>query len=328
MRKKFILVKQPHEGAHKHTIALAFLFLMGALQATTLMLGYGLADIRENTNQSFLAMGVTPYDGTMLCANSISFTNNMAMSGKMIPADYVEMHYQGVLAPHVICYKNYTCILKYLDGSFYKTISSSDPLSVFLNMTNVSTLMTYQGQCFVYDKLGNNASTEARYLSIVGPQGINNVTVTNITNIINISNITPGHVNTVEVFTVLAVVIILLFLAAQFADMRILGVFASLLLLLMGVMITTDGIVYKVGTITGGSDMSHKGGSTNVSGNLTFTNSTEVTYKNTTTTDSYAYMTTPYVNFSQTLGLVLILISMFGMLHYGLGVGKYLNTGK
>ena len=329
MKKKFLLVKQPHEGINKHTLAYAFLFLflIGNLSATSFVLGYGFADLRENNNQSFLSLGVAPYDGTMLCANAISFLPNMAMSGKMIAADYVEMRYQGTITPLVVCYKNYTCILKYMDGSYYATISSSNKLSTFLNMTNVSTLMTYRGQCVVYDKLGNNASTEDRYLSIIGPQAIGNstITITNITNILNISNITPGRTNTVDVLSIIAFIIILLFIAAGFSDMPILAVFASLLLILLGLLITVDGVAYKVGTITGGDDTAHTGGFTNISGNVTYLNETTVTYKNTTSTTAYALMTVPIINFSQTLGLVLILLGMYGLLTYALKVGESLR---
>ena len=158
---------------------------------------------------------------------------------------------------------------------------------------------------------------------------ITNITViTNYTNITQISNITPGHNNTIEVLGVLALIIIILFLAAQLGEMRILGVFASLLLLLLGLLIITDGVVYKVGGITIGADNEAKiGNYQNVSGNVTL-NETSVTRVNETSTDMYAEMSVPYVNFNEMLGLVLVLLSLFGMLHYGLGVGKYLNQGK
>lgn len=149
-----------------------------------------------------------------------------------------------------------------------------------------------------------------------------------VTNIVNISNITPGHVNTLEVVGIFTLIIIVLLFAAEFAEMRILGVFASLVLLLLGVIITTDGIVYKVGTIYGGTDSSLRLGQYDTSiANLTMMNSTTYTYPNTTSTDAYAYLSTPYFNFGQTLGFILILLSMFLMLHYALGVGKYLRTG-
>ena len=315
---------------HKSIPLFILLCFLGSISATSFAIGYSLTDFRTDSNQTLLGLGVTPLPSLILCTNSISFLPNMAMSGKMIPADYVEMYYKGKLDSYVMCFKNFRCNLKFLDGSNYMNISSSDPLSTFMNMTNVSTLMTYTGSCQVFDKVGGNATTEERYLSIIGPQGINNVTNTynNVTNIINISNITPGHTNTVDVLSVLALVIIILFIAASFADMRILGVLASLLLLLMGVMIITDGIVYKVGSITGGNNNVVNGGYTNISGNTTFKNESSITYLNTTTTDTYAKMTVPYVDFGQTFGLILILLSMFGMLHYGMGVGKFLNQGE
>jgi len=329
MKKKFLLVKQPHESMNKRTLAYALLFtilfLSTSFANSTFILGYGFADLRENNNQSFLALGVAPYDGTYLCANAISFLPNMAMSGKMIPADYVEMRYQGALSPLVVCYKNYTCILKYFDGSYYATISSSDPLSTFLNMTNVTTLMSYRGQCVVFDKLGGNATTEDRYLSIIGPQGINNVTVTNITNVLNITNLTPGRTNTVDVISVIAVIIILLFIAGHFGEMPILSVFASLLLIIVGIFVSVDGIVYPVGNITGGSNSAFKGGSSNISGNITFINESEITYLNETTAVMYAKMTVPIIDFSATLGLILILLGMFFLLTYALKFAKDLS---
>jgi hypothetical protein len=306
------------------------LLLVSILSPTSVVVGYSFIDFRENNGQTFLGLGISQHMGAILCTNSIAFLPSMAMSGKMIQADFVEMHYQGSLTPHVVCFKNFQCELKFIDGTPYKNITSTDPNSIFMNITNVSTLMTYKGVCQVFDKLGNNATTEERFLSIIGTQGINNVTniINNVTNIINISNITPGHTNTIDVLGVLALIIIILFIAAQFADMRILGVLASLLLVTMGAMVISDGIVYKVGTITGGEDTTSTGGYSNISGNTTFMNETAITYKNTTITDSYAKMSVPFVDFSQTIGLIFILIGMFGMLHYGLGVGKYLQTGK
>jgi hypothetical protein len=326
-KKKFILAPQPCEGQNKHAVAFALLFLfIGNLSATSLLLGYGFADMREDNNQSFLALGVTPYYGTYLCTNSISFLPNMGISGDVFSTDYVEMHYQGILTPSIVCYKNYTCSLQYVNGTYYRTISSSDPLSIFMNMTSVAFQKIYMGQCVVYDKIGGNATTEDRYLSIIGPPGTN---VTNITNVINIINVVPGRYNTVDVIGIIALIIIILFCAAQFCDMRILGVFASLLLMFTGVIIMTSGIAYRAGSIVSGGDTyANVSASMSISGNVTYTNTTSIIYKNTTSTNTYAIMTVPYVNFSQTLGLILMLISMFGLLHYGLGVGRYLNQGK
>ena len=152
--------------------------------------------------------------------------------------------------------------------------------------------------------------------------------ITTITNITNISNITPGHVNTIEVLSVLFAIILILFIAAQLAEMKILGVFAALLLVLIGVIIYTDGIVYHVGTITGGSNTVLKGAATNSTGNSSYLNETAVTYLNESATNQYAYMSVPYVDFGQVVGLVCILLGIFGMLHYGLGVGKFLNESR
>ena len=170
----------------------------------------------------------------------------------------------------------------------------------------------------------NFNSTTITYIT-----NITNITsITNITNVTQISNITPGHNNTIDVLIVLAIIIFILFIAAELACMRILGVFASLLLLMLGLMILTDGIVYKVGDITIGTDSAAKFGNYhNISGNITL-NETSLTHLNQTTADMYAEMTVPYVKFNEFIGLVLLLLSLFGMLHYGLGVGKFLNQGK
>jgi hypothetical protein len=153
---------------------------------------------------------------------------------------------------------------------------------------------------------------------------MSNLSTTNTTNVLNIFNITPGQLNSIETLSVFALVVILLFLAASLADIPILGVFASLLLLLLGILILTNGVVYVSGTITGGDIISQAGGN---SSNFSFLNQTRIT-QNTTVTNTYSLLSVPYVNFGETLGLSLILLSMFGMLHYGLGVGETLRDGR
>lgn len=167
------------------------------------------------------------------------------------------------------------------------------------------------------------------YGSLSVSSEVTNVTqltnITNITNIVNISNLTPGTINTIETLGVLAAICIILFLAAHLTEQRILGVFASLLLLLLGVMIVTDGIAYDVGEIQGGANTLNANSMANTSGNLTYTNTSSIEYYNVTSTNMYAPMEVPYVDFAQTVGLVLLLLSMFGLLYYGLGVGEALN---
>lgn len=305
------------------SIVLVFLMLLGSLAATQVSIGYVFSDKQIADGRVVLGLGVSAIHGTALCGNSISFTANTPPSGSELMADYVEMHYQGILTPHVSCYKNYTCILNYFNGSYYKTVSSSDPLSVFQNMTNLSYPVMYTGQCVVYDKLGSNATTDLRYLSINGYPGTVYVNKT----IINIVNITPGHINTVDVYSILFIIALILFIAASFASMRILGVFASLILILIGMMLITDGIVYPVGTIHGGDNTMITTNNSSIIGNVTYTNSTAITYMNTSTATTYAPMTVSGIDFADTLGLFMVLLAMFGMLYYGLGVGKYLNKG-
>ena len=152
-----------------------------------------------------------------------------------------------------------------------------------------------------------------------------NVSYISVTNITQISNIIPGHINSIEVLGVLGILILILFGAATASDnMRILGVFASLIMLMLGIMVYTDGIVYKTGDTSIGTNNVLK----SISALNSTTNESATLSLNETSTNQYSYMTVPYVDFGQFLGTVLILLSMFGMLHYALGVGRFLNQGK
>ena len=161
------MAKQPHEGVDKHTLAFAFLFLfIGNIFANSFSLGYGFSDMRNVNNQTLLGLGPTPKPTTILCANGISFAPAMAVSGAILPSNYLDYKYNSSLTPYAACFSNYTCALTYIDGTPYKTVSNSDPYSIFTTMSNITTAMTYKAQCFVYDKVGGNASsTEQRLIS-------------------------------------------------------------------------------------------------------------------------------------------------------------------
>ena len=306
---------------------------VSAIEVNYTIIGYGFIDLNNQTEMNYTLLGLgmnAVYFSNGSCALTITYVSPMPASGSIIqnpnPITYVAHYYNTTTNNPIMCPETITAYVYGVDGSL---LSSASGNATFANTTNITNNLMVYVNATVSSTGGASASTTTRqYMLLLS--GITNVTniVNNVTNILNISNITPGHVNTIEVLSVLAFIILILFLAAQFANMRILGVFASLLLLLMGVMIYTDGIVYKVGDIVGGADTAIKDSTSNTSGNTTFLNESTTTYKNTTSTNSYAYMTVPYVNFGQTVGTILILLSMFGMLHYGLGVGKYLNTGQ
>ena len=185
MRKKFLLVKQPHKSRNKHTLAYALLFsvlLLGSVDATSFSLGYGFSDMRNVNNQTLLGLGVGPRPASIICANGISFAPSMTISGAILSSNYLDYYYNSSLVPtYAACFSNYTCALTQLDGTPYKTISNADPMSVFMNMSNVTSAMTYKAQCFVFDKVGTNASTEQRVITfniniVIPPTPILNTT--------------------------------------------------------------------------------------------------------------------------------------------------------
>jgi hypothetical protein len=171
----------------KTFIALALLMMIASLSATSVVLGYGFTDLRNVSNQSILGLGVAPRPSSILCGNVISFSSGMVVSGTIIPYTYLNMYYNATdHTPYAACYKNYTCELTHLSGVVANTISSSNQASVFLNITNITSLMTYNARCYVYDKIGGSNMTEQRLLSfttvIIPPTPPQNYTSVEYTN--------------------------------------------------------------------------------------------------------------------------------------------------
>ena len=127
-----------------------------------------------------------------------------------------------------------------------------------------------------------------------------------------------------EIAGLFGIIVILLFLFAETGGKVILGVFASLLMLVLGVWIIADPLTFKVAEHTIGTQITQSN-QTIIGGNTTTTslNTYNVTVNDTFVTPSKpAYLPLSY---SGTIGLALALLSMFGMLHYGLRVGKEIN---
>ena len=127
-----------------------------------------------------------------------------------------------------------------------------------------------------------------------------------------------------EIAGLFGIIVILLFVFAETGSKVILGVFASLLMLLLGVWIIADPLTFKIAEHTTGTETVQM--NQTVSGGNTTTNS--VSTFNVTTNTTFAPPSNPtYIplSYSGTVGLALILLSMFGMLHYGLRVGKDIN---
>jgi hypothetical protein len=128
----------------------------------------------------------------------------------------------------------------------------------------------------------------------------------------------------IELFGLFGISIVILFVFSETPNKAIIGVFTSLLLLLLGVWVIYDPITMMSGTQLTGTQ-------TTVSNSTTianYTSSTSIETRNFTT--NYTY--TPPANnaytklsYSGLIGLFLVLLSMFGMLHYGLRVGQDLN---
>ena len=157
------------------TLLLALLCLIGLLGATVneTYFGYGFVDMREETNLTIMGLGVSANHEPILCINQISFLGNASLDGALIPHNYVNMPFNGsstnpdpILT--TVCFKNFTCFLNLMNGSNYKTISSSNPSTMNLKFSNVQTMLTYKASCTVYDRNLGNASTDTRTYSVLG----------------------------------------------------------------------------------------------------------------------------------------------------------------
>lgn len=127
-----------------------------------------------------------------------------------------------------------------------------------------------------------------------------------------------------EMAGLFGIIIILLFLFAETGGKVVLGVFASLLMLLLGVWVISDPLTFKIAEHTTGTEIVQKN-QTTVGANTT---TSSLNTFNITVNNTYVSPSNPtYIplSYSGTVGLALVLVSMFGMLHYGMRVGKEIN---
>lgn len=132
----------------------------------------------------------------------------------------------------------------------------------------------------------------------------------------------------IEVFGLLGLFILVIFFFAETGGKKILGVFASLIMLMLGVWAFVDPISFNFGYRTTGNQTEAKSQTSIVSGNTTTISSTSTTIYNVSTNNTYTPASRPSfspLGFSQLNGLALLLLSMFGMLYYGLAVKKDLE---
>lgn len=127
-----------------------------------------------------------------------------------------------------------------------------------------------------------------------------------------------------EIAGLFGIIVILLFLFAETGGKVILGVFASLLMLLLGVWIISDPLTFKIAEHTTGTEIIQTN-QTIIGGNTT---TSSINTYNVTVNDTFVTPSKPtYIplSYSGTIGLALALLSMFGLLHYSLRVGKEIN---
>lgn len=125
-----------------------------------------------------------------------------------------------------------------------------------------------------------------------------------------------------ETFTFFGVITLILFLFAEAGKHKIIGVLASLLLIMAGIWVAVDNITLNTGTATVVSE-------TNVA--ITDGNTTTTTLaKNETLTTTYAPITVPYtpVAFNVLLALILLGVGLYGALYYALNLLAYTPAPK
>ena len=151
------------------------LCLVGIANATIneTFFGYGFVDLKEETNLTIMGIGVAANHEPILCVNQITFLANASLDGALIPHNYINMPFNGSSTSsdtilQTVCFKNFTCFLHFMNGSVYRTISSTNKDTTNLKFSGVTTMMTYKASCTVYDRTTANASTEARTYSILG----------------------------------------------------------------------------------------------------------------------------------------------------------------
>lgn len=140
-----------------------------------------------------------------------------------------------------------------------------------------------------------------------------------------------------EVVGFFGLLLTFLFALAEFGRKKVLGSFGAVVLVLLGLLLIADGIQIVVGvdtnetiaeTHTFNLTGTLRGNATaNSTGNYTDSNYTEgyledvngTILRNTTITEriQYAEITMPYFPFNEFLGLICILLGLYGLAHYG-----------
>jgi hypothetical protein len=129
--------------------------------------------------------------------------------------------------------------------------------------------------------------------------------------------------NTIETILILAFLILLTLLASVMSDIKVLGVFACVLMFLLGLWIYTDSIYYQSGVQK--INNSYKNMTLNVTGTNT---STGVRYINITSIYTYDRIETPAIqmvgqagaSIGNLLGLGVILLGLYGAITFGMGL--------
>jgi hypothetical protein len=116
--------------------------------------------------------------------------------------------------------------------------------------------------------------------------------------------------NTLETLGVFAVLILLIFISAAWSNIKIIGVVGAFLLILLGIWIYMDGIYYYVGD------------------KMTETATTVYAYNK---TNMYEQVSASVVNIAgvtsanlgNLIGLVLVLLGMYALMYYAMGIFGY-----
>jgi hypothetical protein len=113
-----------------------------------------------------------------------------------------------------------------------------------------------------------------------------------------------------ETFTFFGIFILILLIFAEFGKHKIIGVMASLLLIMAGIWVGGDNITFQTGSATAISETA------TTAGNETTITRTEAL------TNTYAPITIPYtpIAFNILLALVLVSVGLYGTLFYALNL--------
>lgn len=117
-----------------------------------------------------------------------------------------------------------------------------------------------------------------------------------------------------EIITFFGILTLILFIFAELGKHKIIGVMASLLLLMLGLWVAADNITFN----TGSTSVVSETNTATVSGNITTTDIS----KNETITFTHAPIIIPYtpVAFNTLLAMVLIFVGLYGMVFYALNL--------